>query len=46
MQDGIVYRFKGGANLPIGNFTDDCPATELTPCPDRKVYISRFIKIK
>lgn len=37
VEDGIIYRFKGGSSLPKGNVTDDCPATDLTPCPSKKV---------
>lgn len=36
VQDGVMYRFKGGEELPKGNVTDQCPPTDLTPCPALK----------
>ena len=29
--------FKGGSKFPIGNYTDECFLTSITPCPALKV---------
>ena len=35
VQEGAVYMFKGGENFPYHNVTDECPAVDITPCPER-----------
>ena len=37
VQNGLVYMFKGGKNLPSGNITDDCPLGDFLPCPQAHV---------
>ena len=38
VQDGIVFKFRGGVNLPSTNITDQCPVGDVTPCPDRHAF--------
>ena len=39
VQDGLIYMFKGGKNLPSGNITDKCPLGSVLPCPQAHVKI-------
>lgn len=36
IQEGAVFKFNGGKDL-FGNFTDNCPLLDLTPCPAHHV---------
>ena len=35
----MIYMFKGGKNLPMGNVTDDCPIEDFSPCPQAHVSL-------